>query len=191
MKTLFLSCLAAFAVFTGSARGAFVFTLQQTGANVVLTGTGTIRLGGLSYLGHDYDFGYIHPNAGILVGGPATGVTNTAYTMSAGPASFGLGGPRNATSGTGDMVLVGGQNLELDLPQGYVSGAPLADSAVFANTTLADLGATPGSYTYTWGSGANADFLTVNIVPEPSTLALLGLGVACLLGWSICRVRRA
>ncbi len=51
----------------------------------------------------------------------------------------------------------------------------------FNGATFATLGFTPGTYTSTWGTGANADALTVtSAVPEPSTWALRGLGVAGL-----------
>ena len=70
---------------------------------------------------------------------------------------------------------------EIRLPLGYVSGAPLASaSATFSGATLASLGLTQGTYAYNWGSGGSADSLTVNIVPEPTTGALLALGIFVL-----------
>ena len=47
--------------------------------------------------------------------------------------------------------------LELLVPLGYVSGSPLTGTATWTNQTIAGMGFTPGSYLYTWGSGANAD----------------------------------
>lgn len=49
---------------------------------------------------------------------------------------------------------------------------------------------TPGTYTYMWGSGTDADSLTLNVgVPEPETAALFGTGLLGLL--LIRRHRRA
>jgi hypothetical protein len=44
------------------------------------------------------------------------------------------------------------------------------------------MGLTPGTYVYTWGSGANADSVTINIsaVPEASTWAMMLAGLAGL-----------
>jgi len=59
--------------------------------------------------------------------------------------------------------------------------------------TFASMGLTPGSYTWSWGSGLNADSFTLNIVatpagvPESGSTAfsmLLGLGALALLGRS-------
>src|SRR5262249_22787531 len=60
--------------------------------------------------------------------------------------------------------------------------------------TIASLGAIPGTYTWHWGTGANADSFTLNIIapsaaPEPASLALLAMGLAGL--GMVVRTRRS
>jgi hypothetical protein len=52
---------------------------------------------------------------------------------------------------------------------------------------------TPGKYVYTWGSGPDADSLTVDIgsVPEPSTWAMMLLGFAGLAYAGYRKTKRA
>jgi hypothetical protein len=84
------------------------------------------------------------------------------------------------------------------VPYLYVSGTPLGTStATWSNTTINGLGLTPGSYVWTWGTGANADTFTIDIaagrvgspppVPEPATWAMILLGFA---GLALARARR-
>lgn len=107
-------------------------------------------------------------------------------TTGSGPADFGAGGTGiNATSTTGDSLgfEMSGSTFYFFLPVGYLSGAPVSASASWANATFASLGVTPGSYTWTWGNGADQSF-TLDIqsvgVPEPSALALFGGGLLLL-----------
>jgi len=82
---------------------------------------------------------------------------------------------------------------ELILPAGYVSGNTLSDGATWNSASFSSLGATPGTYVWTWGSGAHADSFTLQIgaaaVPESSTWAMILLGFAGL-GYAGWRSRR-
>jgi hypothetical protein len=60
------------------------------------------------------------------------------------------------------------------------TGSFLTDSSTYAGQTLGGLGAAPGTYEWTWGSGANQNFTLVVGTPEPSTWAMMLLGFAGL-----------
>ncbi len=57
----------------------------------------------------------------------------------------------------------------LELPQGYVSKSSLSATATSGGATFASAGITPGTYTWTWGSGLDEDSLTIQVGPEPTT----------------------
>jgi hypothetical protein len=90
--------------------------------------------------------------------------------------NFGTGGSANGTSGSGDLfgLIQGGQVLTV--PDNYLSGDPLSSSTTYSGQTFASLGLDVGSFTWSWGEDEKADSLTLNIVPEPSTALLVGLG---------------
>lgn len=78
----------------------------------------------------------------------------------------------------------------------YHSGDALSATDTWDNTTLAGLGLDPGVYTYSWGSGVDADALQVRIgattsgVPEASTWAMM-LGGFGLVGGTMRARRRS
>lgn len=167
----------------------FTVTLAQSGPDVVATGTGTIDLTGLTSFGTFVTNNEMYPDHGIIgVGGTASKDT---YSGESGPFSFGSGTAAFPSSSTGDPVSLEDFGLFIDVPQGYLSGASLNGTATFASTTLGALGVKPGTYTWTWNSGANSFVIVVPSfrgVPEPATWALMLAGVG-LLGASLRTAR--
>ena len=158
-----------------SAHAGYTVTLQQVGPNVVATGTGAIDLHGLTFLLGQY--GPIVPQmSSRFLFPPGRGSVAEIYTGPRpssvdlysgpiiGPTSFGGVSGTFANSGSGDMVgigaITGGEyaGVYLYVPAGYVSGAFLSDSATYSGKTFANLGVRPGTYVWTWGTGANQNF---------------------------------
>jgi hypothetical protein len=174
-------------LFTPSAQAAYIVALTQQGSNVVATGSGTIDLAGLSSYAVGTDRANVAPFGGGIATGPATPVPMDLYTGVTGPTSFGSGGETLASSGSGDIVALYGLSQFLEVPAGYASGNPLSDTATYDNQTFASFDATPGTYVWTWGSGADADSFMLQIggpassVPEPATALLFGIPLAVLV----------
>jgi PEP-CTERM motif len=163
-----------------SAQAGYVVDVTQQGGNVVATGSGPIDLTGLTFDTSSPQSIIIFPAFGSI----ATGITGTVdlYAGITGPANFGSGTLTFASSDSGDLVGVGSFVHEIAVPLGYVSDSPLSDTATYDGQTFSSLGATPGTYKWTWGSGANQNFTLVigTAVPEPSTWAMMLLGFAGL-----------
>lgn len=160
-------------------QAALVIDLQEVGSDVVATGSGTANLTALTFDFQASGIALIDPLFAVIeIGGP-----NKVdwYSSIAAPENFGDGAPSVPSFSTGPRW--GVTRTALLVPTGYVSESLLLSTSTWNNKTLVELGVTPGMYTWTWGSGTNEDFLTLNVisaaaVPEPSSLAFLGL--ACL-----------
>jgi len=86
------------------------------------------------------------------------------------PPNFGPGGEGGSqTSVSGNIfgVIKQGPTVPYTLlvPVGYTTGTAISSSQTFNGQSFVSFGLTPGTYTYTWGSGANAD--SINVVVGP------------------------
>jgi hypothetical protein len=180
----------------GQANASVVIDIYQSDGNVVTTGGGTVDLTDLSFMFSEAASRAMDPSiGGILVG---SGDTVDVYSGVTGPASFGAGGPADASMCSGDLFGVDGSGFSIAVifvPAAYVSGSAFSGSATYVGQTFVSLGLTPGTYAYTWGSGADADSLTVKIgaIPEPATWAMMMLGFGGLgfAGYRAARTRAA
>jgi hypothetical protein len=173
-----VAMLTGYGLSATSAQAGFVVDLTQQGSNVVATGSGAIDLTGLGLLNSFSGVGLLNPSQRSTIIG--SGVEDDYFGAITGPANFGSGGLTIASSNTGDPVDI--SSPFLGVPHGYVSDSPLSDTSTYLSQTFSSLGVTPGTYEWTWGSGANQNF-TLEIgaaVPEASTWAMMTLGFAGL-----------
>jgi hypothetical protein len=193
--TLSAACVLLCATVTANA-SPYVVTLEQVGSNVVATGGGDIDLDGLvTSGGGGSGSSYMDPSGGYIdTGGGPIWQYQTNNSSFTGPTSFGSGGFSQANTQTGPTAgiydpgtFADGFSLYVTVPYEYVSDTLISDLATYNSQTLASLGITPGTYTWTWGIDADQSF-TLDVVaatPLPATLPLLltGLGGLGLLGW--------
>ena len=170
-RTTYLASIALFAVgaaFAQSAQAEFVAIFEETEAfglpAVQEIGDGTIDLTDLGTASFTtVSRASVNPPTGTTaLGAFRSPMTFFLDTVIMGPSSYGVGPGAFADRISGDAV-VGGPNL-IGVPDGYVSGDPLRNNTSWINATYSSLGMTPGVYTWSWGSGADADSFILEIV---------------------------
>jgi hypothetical protein len=147
----------------------FNVTLLEVGSDVVMSGSGLMNLTNLTSIGSTYLGSTIAPAAARFVcGATGTGPTPnsdryTGSTLST-PSNFGPFGQTSATSSTGDVFGISftGLGSAVTVPVGYTSGF-LSGTSTYAGKTFATLGVTPGTYTWTWGTGSNVSTMILQI----------------------------
>jgi hypothetical protein len=177
-----LTLVAAFSALAlsiaGNANAALTIVIEQSGADVIATTSGSFNTAGLTSGGSLMTPGLIAPSNG---GFATTFSTKQIFTGLTGPASFGSGGLTGSFNNSGDGIIISAPDGWFGAPVGFVSGA-LSAVTTFENATFASLGLTAGSYVYT----APNDTVTIKIgaltaaVPEPASWALMigGFGLA-------------
>ncbi len=158
----------------------FTYEVEQVGADVVINGSGSVDLTGLTpgtlFFGPPDPT--VLPSIALIVTGTLDPdgllfIDNDAVGTPFGDAG-GFPEPDVNTQPNQDdyfgiaQRIFGG--LSVYVPSGYTSGSSLATSDVYSDTTLAELGFfDSGSYTTTLTNGTD---ITVSIVPEPASAAL-------------------
>ena len=160
-----------------STEAAVTIVMLESGPDVIVSGSGTINLAGLISIGIGLENIHIQGSAGLVLLGPTSTFQANVYSGVVGATNFGTGAAHGTSSFSGNVLGVKGGLGLLYVPQGYVSNAPLSSTATYFNKAIATMDLTPGTYTYTWGSGPTADSLTVQVgpVPEPGSLSFLAL----------------
>jgi len=157
-------------LYSSMARSAVTVSFIESGGNVVATASGTANTAGLTASGTITSASFvrgtglaINPTEAFGIGSP--GQTLEAYqnfTNSSLP--FSTGAVFNASSTTGTpFAYASFFSGRLYLPQGYVSGTSISSSSTWSGHTFASLGLVTGTYVVTWGSGGDADSLTVTV----------------------------
>jgi hypothetical protein len=169
--------------YASRAQASVIVTMEEVGSDVVLMGSGSLNLAGLSFVGPETINSIVYASFGVFGVGP-NGASVDLYSGVSGPSSFGSGTAIVSDSGSGDTFSIDFESgILLDVPTGYMGGA-LSGSSTYTNSTFASLGVTPGTYVWTWGSSDLHDSVTLQIestptgVPEPATTLLLGLPIA-------------
>lgn len=170
MKLIHLLKTAAavtWAAAASSASAAITININEVGSDVVATASGTANTSSFA-APIEFPAGvetYIFPSStagGLLVGDGSIARTWDYYQeITTVKIVFGIGNFAYASSSTGDVV---GITQDIDfmpgdiyLPVNYVSGTALSGSSTWLGQSIASLGLYEGSYTWHWGSGANAD----------------------------------
>jgi hypothetical protein len=175
--------LVILAVTAATSRGGqYIMTVSQVGNDVVASGSGSFDLTALTFQRSAAPRNAMIPLVGTIQIGSAS--NSDEYTGITGPTSFGAGGVHFSSSQSGDFTGIAGLSHAIEVPTGYVSGTELSGGAIWDNSTLASLGLTPGTYTYTWGTGVTASSFEVIVsavaVPEPSGMMLAGTVIGCV-----------
>jgi hypothetical protein len=148
---------------TSGASGNFNVSISQVGNDVVWNGSGSFNLAALTSGGTQTIGGGYQATQAVWAIGPIVTVDTYSGTITY-PSTFGGGGV-GVTSNTGSTfgILLGGSGRLLYVPSGYVSNTVINGSSTYANQTIAGMGLTPGTYTWSWGTGGNTSTLVMTI----------------------------
>lgn len=185
------------------ADAAMILRLEQVGGDVVVRGSGTINLSGLTPQGTDNTYTNIFTDIQVYAG-PApevpdghvkfwSGLTGGAPTIS-NSGDF-IEPDHSSSASFGDLFGLVSQDTRagvnfglplLVLPQGYLSGAVLSGTSRFSGKTFATMGISPGTLTWTLPS---ADTVTITTDAEPVP-APLGVASAAAVFSYIRRLKQ-
>jgi hypothetical protein len=187
-KLAFCLCLAS--AISPVSRAAITIHMAEVGSNVVATLSGAINsLPGATGQSNVGVFSGVRPSGSNMAFGLSkfSGVqlvTMNYYIATTYPSNFGTSTSLlQADSSTASTFMLfrktSSDNVIID--KNYVLGTAVTGTLTWNNKTFSSMGVTTGSYVWGWSS----DSITLNVVPEPSALSLLVLGLG-----GLCAVRQ-
>jgi hypothetical protein len=162
--------------------------VDQVGNDVVVTGSGRANLSGLTFVSTANDFQNIITDIQIFAGPNSFNAGQVDYYdgVLTGPttisSNFFLVEEPDPTASSGNLFGIQADIYRLILPQGYTTNTDLSGISTFRNVTIAGMGLTPGTGTWTWGSIANGTFDSINLVVVPGPLPIAGAAIT--FGWA-------
>jgi hypothetical protein len=191
-KVAFCLCLAS--AISPVSRAAVTIHMQEVGSNVVATLSGAINSlpGAPTQSGGVGVFSGVRPSGSTMAFGLSkfSGVQTVQmhyYTATTYPSNFGTSTSllqANSSTASTTMMFRNLTTGNIMIDQNYVLGTAVTGTLTWNNKTLSSMGVTTGSYVWGWST----DSITLNVVPEPSALSLLAVGMG---GWIVLRrVRR-
>ena len=193
MKTINVLLLPLSLLAVGSVQASIFVEARQVNGITQFWISGSVNRLALTYRGGPF----IGAATGVPAIGPTVpalgfggngslGLDATVYNLPhlVGPSAFGFGhysyNPDQFT-GTNFIDIAFGSFYSISLDPYTANGATLEDTMAFTrqgHSTYAELGLTPGIYDWSWSNGSATDSLTlqIDLVPEPTTLTLVGLG---------------
>jgi len=154
---------------SSSTPSGFSVTIVESGGNVVMSASGSLNINDLTLVNPSagpFGFGGIGVSTATFLMG-TNGINAAQYSgFTTTPPNFGpggVGGSQTSVSGNIFGVIKQGPTAPYSLlvPVGYTTGTAISSSQTFNGQSFVSFGLTPGTYTYTWGSGANADSINV------------------------------
>ena len=158
---------------------ALIVSIQQVASNVVVTINGSVNLAGLTNVGNGGS-----GTEGIFSGDTirfAPSATSLEWYqgingVATGPFGSNSSNPFVGAYTTTDYIVLANLSNstgQIRVPAGYTSGTVISNSMTFTSSSFFSLGLNVGTYVYSWGSGANADSVTVYVgvtPPSPTTI---------------------
>jgi hypothetical protein len=189
-----------FLVAASVAQAAYTININQSGANVVITGSGSVDTSSMTAL---TTIGLCAIGDGLISSSALCIGTETTADQFDNVLTPSLSGLSTSTvagaSSSGPGVYIIGADLYL--PENYVSASPISNSTTFTGTTLAALGLTVGTRSLFVPSG---DEIIINIglapvapptpasIPTLSDYGLLGMtSIMAMLGIAAVRLKRS
>lgn len=181
MKHLLMTTGCAVAALSSAHAGVIVDIFDQ-GTGMMVQGSGTLNTSAATFSHSVNTVNAVRADAAVTPGPHMSTLADVYRIFSgfSGPTEIGTGSTTSSGNiGSGDLFGINFSTLPSQLlllvPSAYVSGSQLAGQSFHQNKFIADIGLTPGQYTWTWGSGTDADFYTVNVAPAPGASMLLAI----------------